>query len=603
MCPFHSRNFLYLSSIAKVLHLILLLLVAAGAWAQDSIPGREAVRHVQIELDREMKVPPRWAKAFRKLNDSLKIDETAREVELEATNLGYTEAAIDGWKWSRDSLTLDMHLGERYFIRALSLEGLSEIEYQKSGYEKWLRRPTLFDPVSVQEKLRENLDAYQNQGYPFARFDSLELAYGISGDSILVDMGYAFEPGKLVRIDSVRVEGEVRETDAFVRGMTGLQSGLAYDQSAIDAAPKILNNSIYFKNVKPLQVDFVDEETANLTIKVEPRKAGKFDLLLGLLPPRNDNERFEFTGLADFLLVSPIFRAGETIEFRYDKLVGSSQKLRLRYAHPYLFGSPLQVQGEFDLLKQDTIFLTRFFRLSTAYAFNPNLAVQVYYKSKTSSLIATNQYDSLRPPPVLDARDQTYGIGFEFQNLDYRLSPRKGWHIRMDFGIGRKRIIDNPTLDDRIYNGLVLRLPKREAEFQLQYFKSYSKRLVLMLANRTYWLDQAEYFQNDLLQVGGSRTIRGFDENQFFANLMTQFTIENRFLLEQNSYLFVFSDYAYLEDRSENGTILRPWGFGLGMTYETRAGMVSLTYAAGRVADFPFQPSRGRIHVGLVNQF
>ena len=39
------------------------------------------------------------------------------------------------------------------------------------------------------------------------------------------------------------------------------------------------------------------------------------------------------------------------------------------------------------------------------------------------------------------------------------------------------------------------------------------------------------------------------------------------------------------------------------MTYETKAGMVSLTYAVGQVQDLSFQPSRGRIHIGLVNQF
>ncbi len=561
------------------------------------------MRHVESNLEVGKRLKKRWEAAFQKKSDSLQIEATAREVELAATEAGFIEAALDDWKWSGDSLRLVFHTGPRYFIRSIGLDGLSEVEYQQAGYEKWTRRREPFNPVLVQERLGENLKTYQNQGYPFARFDSLQLQMEPTRDSVWVDLGYQFEPGKLVKIDSVIVEGDVRETDAFVRGMIGIYPDQFYDQSAIDAAPRILNNSIYFKKVKPLEVEFLDEETAKLKVKVESRKAGKFDLLLGLLPPRNDQERFEFTGLADFQLVSPIFRAGEIIEFRYDKLVGSSQKLHLRYSHPYLFGSPLQVQGEFDLLKQDTIFLTRFARLSTAYAFNPNLAVKVYYKSKTSNLISTRQYDSLSPPPVLDARDQTYGIGFEFQNLDYRLNPRRGWHINMDFGIGRKRIIDNPTLDDRVYNGLVLRLPKREAEFQLQWFRSYSKRLVLMLAHRTYWLDQQEFFQNDLIQVGGSRTIRGFDENQFFANFLTQFTIENRFLLEQNSYLFVFSDYAYLENRAENGGILRPWGFGLGMTYETRAGMVSLTYATGRVAEFPFQPSRGRIHVGLINQF
>lgn len=542
-------------------------------------------------------------KTFLRKRDSLDIVETAREVEAYLSGQGYLEVALEDFGKKGNRLQLDFHTGPRYLLDSIRMDGLGEVEYQKAGYEKLAEKQLPFDPDQIQELMTENLRAYQNQGYPFARFDSLEIAWRKTKGNLHGALSYQFQPGKLVTIDSIRVNGDVREKDNFIQGMIGIYPGDIFDQSAIDQSPKILGNSIYFKNVKPVKVEFEDEQTAKLTIDVEPRKAGKFDLLLGILPPRDESARLEFTGLADFQLVSPLFRSGELLEFRYDKLVGSSQKLHLSYAQPYLFGSPMQVKGEFDLLKQDTIFLTRYLKLSTAYAFTPQLAVRVYYKNKTSTLIATNQYDSLSPPPVLDGKDQTYGIGFEFQNLDYRFNPRRGWQINLDFGIGRKRIVDNPTLDDRIYEGLTLRLPKREADFNIRWFRNYTKRLVFMLGGRTYWLDQQQYFQNDLLQTGGSRTIRGFDENQFFANLLVQGTIENRFLLEENSYLFVFSDYAYLENRAEDGRTLRPWGIGLGLTYETRAGMVSVTYAAGRVAEFPFQPSRGRIHVGLINQF
>jgi outer membrane protein assembly factor BamA len=138
----------------------------------------------------------------------------------------------------------------------------------------------------------------------------------------------------------------------------------------------------------------------------------------------------------------------------------------------------------------------------------------------------------------------------------------------------------------------------------LEYYHQYTKRMVIALANSTYWLDQKQYFRNDEMQVGGSRSIRGFNENQFFASFYTALTIENRFLLEERSYLFVFSDIAYIEDKaSPQAKVLRPWGLGLGLTYETKAGMLSLTYAAGQVAGSPFAPSRGKIHIGLVNQF
>ncbi|MEM7036094.1 MAG: BamA/TamA family outer membrane protein [Bacteroidota bacterium] len=566
----------------------------------------EKAPHIQKRL------PKRIHKAFLKANDSLQFREIQQDVAADMSSRGYPEFALDTFEIEGKEIRLETHLGRRYFYDSIGVEGLNETWFQKAGFPKLAKKHKPLDWRDFKGRMGYCLNAYQNRGYPFARFDSLEMEYRAGReDSVYAQIGYTFDPGKLVLIDTVIVEGKVREQDYFVRNLIDLHSGDVYDEEKIRNAPRILNSSIYFKNTKPIEVEFERKEgeaeanAAKLKLKLDSRKAGKFDLLLGILPPVDETARLQFTGLIDFQLVSPVFRAGEVIAFRFDKLVGSSQKMHLQYSHPYLFGSPMKVHGEFDLLKQDTTFLTRFARVATYYAFTPNLALKVYYKGKTSSLISTERWeqDSLNTPPVLDGRDQTYGVGFEFENLDYRFSPRKGIKVQVDFGIGRKRIIKNPQLLDEIYDDLDLNIPKREASFHVDYYRPFSKRLVLLLANRTYWLDQPEYFENDLLQVGGSRTIRGFDENQFFTNFYSQFTLENRFLLEQNSYIFVFTDYAYLENQPGIQKILRPWGLGLGLTYETKAGMLSVTYAVGKVADLPFQPSRGRIHVGLINQF
>ena len=72
--------------------------------------------------------------------------------------------------------------------------------------------------------------------------------------------------------------------------------------------------------------------------------------------------------------------------------------------------------------------------------------------------------------------------------------------------------------------------------------------------------------------------------------------------MEQNSFLFVFCDYGILRDKVTANTY-KPIGLGLGMNYETPAGIVSFSYAVGKVGDIAFQPARGKIHVGLVSQF
>ena len=522
---------------------------------------------------------------------------------------GYAEFSIDTFAIKGSDLHLEVHSGPRYVLDRLDLKGLDEVSKKNAGLAKMEQRAQNGKPDPLQwedleSQLNYILSQSQNRGYPLARFDSLEVAYEFRKEEVGTGVSYRFSPGPLIKIDSIQINGNRRESDKFVSSVIGLKKGDIYDQAAIDRIPRVLDNSIYFKKTQPAEIEF-DDKTASLKIDLEQRKAGKFDLLVGLLPARDEQTRFEFTGLADFQLVSPFFRAGEQLSLRYDKLVGSSQKLNLQYMHPFILGTPLKAQGELDIQKQDTSFLNRFFRVAGHYAFSPGLSVQVWYKNKNSSLISTVQYeqDTTTVPPVLDGSENMYGVGFGFQNLDYRFNPTKGIYIQADVGLGLKKIRKNVNLAESIYSSFEPNQRKTEATFEIGWYQLTFKRLVVHLRNRTYWLDQPVYFENDMLQVGGSRSIRGFNENQFFTNFYTFFTGEYRFLLEKNSYLFVFADYAYLENTISSDAVQRPFGFGAGMTYDTKAGMVSVTYAIGQAKNFPIQPARGRIHIGLVNQF
>ena len=556
-------------------------------------------------------IEPRYLKrminsSFRGIKDTVSMEEVKASLAQRIMEKGYPEFSIDAMKREGQTLALTIHRGPKYFHEKIDLSPLNTQEYNKAGFSKLVKRKAPFNLLDFESKLAGYLDEFQNKGYPYAKFDSIEAAYRRPvPDSVYTHFSYKFSPGNLVRIDSIIFEGKKRERDRFVQSLIGMREGDFFDNQAIENIPKALNNSIYYRNVKPPIVEF-DEDKVKVRVKMEKRKTGKFDLLLGLLPPRTgEGSKFQFTGLVDFQLVSPIFKAGEILQLRYDKLIGSSQKLHVEYSHPYIAGTPLKGQVEFDMLKQDTSFLNLWFKVSGFYAFTTNLSVRVWYKNRSSSLISTTAYegDSTASPPVLDGRDNVYGLGLLFQNLDYNYNPTKGFYIRADFGLGRKKVRKNPKIHENVYEDLELIVPKAEADFEIHWYQKLFKRQVLHLSNRTYWLDQKQFFENDLQQIGGARSVRGFNENQFFSNFFTLFSLEYRYLLERNSFLFVFGDYARMENVLSEDRVLHPVGIGVGMTYETKVGMISLSYAIGQVGDFPFQPSRGRIHVGFVNQF
>jgi hemolysin activation/secretion protein len=192
----------------------------------------------------------------------------------------------------------------------------------------------------------------------------------------------------------------------------------------------------------------------------------------------------------------------------------------------------------------------------------------------------------------------------EFEKLDYKLNPSNGFIFKIDYGTGFKQIFRNPGLDSLDYNSITTWLPKQEFHLETWWFTRTFKRQVLVLGNRSFKLQQSEYFRNDLAQIGGARLLRGFNENQFFTNAYTVFSFEYRYLLDKNSHVLLFYDLSQIV-LTEQGrrSVQTPKGVGVGINFETRAGILNLTFASGQIGQEAFNFARPRVHLGIVSQF
>jgi outer membrane translocation and assembly module TamA len=106
------------------------------------------------------------------------------------------------------------------------------------------------------------------------------------------------------------------------------------------------------------------------------------------------------------------------------------------------------------------------------------------------------------------------------------------------------------------------------------------------------------------MRIGGSRLLRGFDEQSIFASAYNITTFEYRMMILRNSYFFVFIDAAYVH-RKFNNTIFQdfPFGFGAGITFETKIGIFGLTYALGQQKDKKVDFRSSKLHFGYVATF
>lgn len=141
-------------------------------------------------------------------------------------------------------------------------------------------------------------------------------------------------------------------------------------------------------------------------------------------------------------------------------------------------------------------------------------------------------------------------------------------------------------------------------DFEGSMFIPFMNRSTLKISNQSAFIYGETLFQNELFRIGGLKTLRGFDEESIFASAYSIFTLEYRFILEQNSYMYVFGDGAWYENNSAKQYVNdTPFGFGAGISFETKAGIFSISYALGKQFDNPIQLRGGKIHFGIVNYF
>jgi hemolysin activation/secretion protein len=112
-------------------------------------------------------------------------------------------------------------------------------------------------------------------------------------------------------------------------------------------------------------------------------------------------------------------------------------------------------------------------------------------------------------------------------------------------------------------------------------------------------------FRNELFQIGGYKTLRGFNEESIYATQYAVLTAEYRYRLALNSFLFGFVDGGWVKYKYQavnlNNTFI---GGGLGLAFETKFGLLNISYAVGKRDDIKFSlREASKIHFGYVNYF
>lgn len=535
-------------------------------------------------------------------------------------NQGYITASADSVIYDSVSAHLWLYMGNNYRWNNLNSDSIDKKLLAGIGWSirQFQGKPLNFVQIrSFQERM---LGYYENNGHPFAQIilDSLTLKKGE------VSARLKTSEGPLYIIDSIRVYGNLKISNFFLQKYLGIENGSAYRKDRLESVSRRLLELPFVRETHPWDMTMTGTG-AVLNLYANAKKSSQVDVLVGFLPAAEGTGRtkLQLTGEANINLKNAL-GSGETIGVNWQQIQINSPRLHLKYEHPFVFKTPFGLDFDFNLLKKDSSFLNLNTQIGIQYLTTGSQTGKVFFQHFSTNVlpegIDTAQIKiSKRLPSFIDVNTSNAGISYGFNNTDYRFNPRKGNELNIVASAGLRKIKPNTAITGikkdvsgndfdyaSLYDTLDLRTYLLKLNVSGAHYIKTGKQSALKTAINGGWVFTKNIFKNEMYQIGGYKLLRGFDEESIYADRYLAGTLEYRMFLGLNSYFFGFADggwtgnNAFGEQRSNNHSYL---GMGLGMAFETKAGIFNLSYAVGKRDDISFNLRQSKIHFGLVSLF
>lgn len=525
---------------------------------------------------------------------------------------GYPAASVDAVYYDSTKAFVQLYLGLRYAEIKISYDSVprsatAKLKLPKSAIIK-------FDQIAAQKHAL--LNYYEANGYPFAEvlLDSIQFDDGRMQALLKVN------EGPLYHIDSIRVYGTAKINNKFLQRYLSVSNASIYNNTKLQAISKKIAELPYLQEQQPWNITMLGSGSI-LNLFLLPKRSSRVNALVGILPSNVAGEKTQITGDVNLNLVNAL-ASGETISVMWQKLQKQSPRLNLGYEQPYIFNSNFGVDLLFDLYKKDSAFVQVNGRAAVQYLFSAHQNAKIFLQTQRNILLAGGyNVDVIRAlkqlPQNIDVSTNSFGLDYSFINTNYKFNPRSGNEFNITAATGIRKIrrnnditsLKDPANPAFNFNSLYDSIGKTNYQLNVKmqaarYFPS-GKRSTFKTAMHAAIISSENLFKNELYRLGGYKLLRGFDEETILADRYAVATIEFRYLTGLNSFIFLFSDAAVTRTRFQNSDFANRFlSSGVGLSFETKVGLLNISYAIGSRDDVTFNLRQAsKIHFGYINYF
>ncbi|MEO9051496.1 MAG: hypothetical protein ABI208_08105, partial [Ginsengibacter sp.] len=510
----------------------------------------------------------------------------------------------------------NIYLGNKYKWAQINTDSVDQNVLDYTGWNEKQFNNKEIDFARLRLQQEKIIGYYENNGYPFAEVSLKNVEIKENKIKAQLDV----EKGILYHIDSIRIYGKVKIKNLFLQHYLNIANGSIYNNQKLQQISKLLKELPFLQEQQSWDISMLGNG-ATLNLYLEPKRSSQINVLVGFVPGNTITGKAQITADVHLDLKNTL-GSGESILVNWQQLQPQSPRLNLGYSHPYIFNSNFGIDLSFDLLKRDSSYLQLNGILGIQYIISSSKTFRIFYQNEQSYLLSggldtCQVIFSKTLPPNIDVGSGNLGIGYHFVNTNYRLNPRKGNEMDITATAGIKKTTKNndiitlkdpgnPTFDfNSLYDSIKLKTYRIKIIASGAHYFPIGKNGTLKAALDAGVIQSPQTFQNELFRIGGYKILRGFDEESIYANQYAVFTGEYRYLVGINSYFFGFSDLGLTKTKYKTTQYSNSFmSGGIGLAFETKFGLLNLSYAIGKRNDVKFDiRNSSKIHFGYINYF
>ena len=478
---------------------------------------------------------------------------------------------------------VSVDLGDRF--SEIEIRNLQDTEL---NIFKRKNKSATFSPDELSAFLVDKLSVFSNQGFPFVNvsLDSIEI------ENLKIRAVIKLNKGRYFTLRKIHIRGDSSISNSTIHGIIDYSIDEVYSEEKIGAIDQKIKQTSFISTIKPSEIMYTNDGF-ELFLYLKSTKVSYLRGALGL-QPNPISQRMALTGELNLKLENAL-KKGELFKFNWRSIKPQTQRMKLNLNYPYLFQSPFGIESNLLLYKRDSTFLDLNTELNVSYSLKNGFRIRAHYRFMSSSILSGGS-SSLEFSNLNSYRTNAYGLSIERQALDNIVNPSKGRILNAKLYVGQ-RILSGDSTDAAEKNTTYL------GNILYREYISIFPRHVLLFGLLFDFYTSPTIFENELFRFGGLNTLRGFNEEQLFASTKGQLTFEYRFLLDENSNVFLFYDQCFYENTSVSYKNDHPLGFGGGISFGSKIGIFSITYALGREQANPIDFRSSKIHFGYTAYF